>query len=104
MSTVFIQAPTPTPAPPGVLPKITPDLNAPGISGFLQLANQIAGYALIFAAVAFLLSLLIMGIGGALGFRGARQFGGIGIITSLAIAGAIGLVTVLINAVYKIFS
>lgn len=84
---------TTDPAPVGGIPPITPDFNAPGVSGLTSLAGTISAWALVLAGIAIILGGLIAVAGPRFGFHGAKSVGMGGIIGGLALGGIVALAT-----------
>jgi len=94
-------APT-TPAPNnGPFPPVGFDPNAPGLSSIQSLINTIGSYTLYAAIGGALISLLILAIGPAAGFHQASRVGKMGLIISVAVAFALGIISVVLNAAFR---
>ena len=104
-------SPTPTPSPSaaspaggsGLVPAIKPNMNSTGMAGFTDLTNTIAGWALLGALAAFVLSALVFVIGPALGLRHGRQYGAIGMVGALGAAALVAVAAGLVNLAYSMF-
>jgi len=100
-ATVAHAAPA-TPAPNnGPFPPVGFDPNAPGLSSIQSLINTIGSYTLYAAIGGALISLLILAIGPAAGFHQASRVGKMGLIISVAVAFALGIISVVLNAAFR---
>lgn len=100
-------APPTTPGAPkgdGVMPKIEPDMNAPGVSGFLTFINQLGAWVVVAAAVTFAISLLVFLLGPVLGMGRARQVGTIGMLCAVFAGGLLALFPGVSDGVGDIFA
>lgn len=88
----------------GVMPPLTPDMNAPGMAGLLRTSDYLAAYLLWACVVAILLGALMVALGPRLGFHAAKSMGMGGIIGGVALAAIISLSTTAVNTSVTIFS
>jgi len=102
-STAAHAAPATTPAANnnGPFPPVGFDPNAPGLSSIQALINTIGTYTLYAAIGGALVSLLILAIGPAAGFHQASRIGKIGLIISVLVAFALGIISVVLNAAFR---
>jgi hypothetical protein len=81
---------------------ITPDQNAPGVSGIERATNEVAMYALLACGIGALLSLLMLASAKGLHLERLHSRGKEGVVVALLSAFAVGSIAAFLNAAYTL--